>query len=209
LSNEIVVYSVFSKLEIGKRQCVDSKSILLRTIGGYDLMYSRINKFKRNENLRILFFGRLEPYKGIDIFLELAKANRDFEFVVAGKGTLSDLVRRNDLPNLAFTDKYIPDCDIPHFFNGFDYIFLPYKTATQSGVVALAQYFGVYPVVSNVGAFSEQILNEDYGMVIPVEEWSNVFSYLKGHEYSKRRLIAHSEQMDSRSCIEIIKSEYD
>lgn len=209
LSNEIVLYSAFSKQELEKSRSVVNKRILVRTIGGYDLMYPRVKNLKRNVNLRILFFGRIEPYKGIDIFLELAKANKNYEFVVAGKGTLSDLVRTIDLPNLTFIDRYISDTDIPDFFNGFNYIFLPYRSATQSGVVALAQYFGVYPIVSNVGAFSEQIQNKDHGMVIGVDEWPMVFSFLKGHNFSRQNLIEHAKETESRSCIETIKLEYE
>ena len=209
LSNELVVYSAFSKQELERRRNIGSKRILQRKIGGYDLMYQRALCFKRNVPMRILFFGRIEPYKGIDIFLELVKANASYDFVVAGKGTLSELVLSYDLPNLTFINRYIPDTEIPDFFSGFDYIFLPYKSATQSGVVALAQYFGVYPVVSNVGAFSEQIQNIDYGMLIGVNEWPRVFSFLKGHDFSKKKLIEHAKNMESRCCIQTIKREYE
>lgn len=113
--------------------------------------------------LRLLFAGRMIAYKGLDILAEaLARVagGHDWRLTIAGAGPALDeaTVRRfassqassvaNEWLSEGRLDALIADCDI---------LLAPYRSATQSGVVAQALAQGKPCVVTPVGALAEQI----------------------------------------------------
>lgn len=109
------------------------------------------------------FFGRLEPYKGLEI---LAPAMRrvweerpEVRLKLAGAGAsklpLSD--RRVDMQR-----GYLPEAAIECFFAGVSLGVLPYTEASQTGVGSTAVGYGVPVVVSRVGGLPELALDASY-----------------------------------------------
>lgn len=108
----------------------------------------------------ILFFGRMNRYKGIEGLLELAKQTRDIQYVVAGKA--DDNVRKtvdelSVLPNVKVDEGIIPYDKMHDYFYDAYCIVLPYESATQSGVVLDAYKHSRPAVAFDVGALGEQI----------------------------------------------------
>lgn len=101
--------------------------------------YKETNFEKKN----ILFFGRLNKYKGIEFIPNLAKEvyklDPSIKFIVAGKksGDVDESVL-NDmkaLPNIELNNEFIPDKQIEQLFDSSLFCILPYKSITQSGVL--------------------------------------------------------------------------
>ena len=126
-----------------------------------------------SDKIVLLFFGLVRPYKGLDVLLStLALLDQRFQLVIAGEtyGSFSayqEIIDKNNLSNRIFHfDQYISDDEVSTYFSVADTCVLPYKSATQSGVVAIAQHFGVPVFVSDVGGLNEFIIHEKTGFLM-------------------------------------------
>ncbi len=94
---------------------------------------------------RLLIFGRLFAYKGVDTSLDamrlLPREMSDVKLIIAGQGPLAELARGR--PDVELRDEYINDSDVDFLLNEVRLVLLPYKDATQSGVGVQAVARGV------------------------------------------------------------------
>ena len=106
----------------------------------------------------ILFFGRIEEYKGVSLLYQVFSSTPEFKsnynLVIAGKGTNTD-VHNGD--NVIFLNRYIKDTEVAYLFRNAKAVVYPYISATQSGVLTLAFYFGTPILASDVPFFKELI----------------------------------------------------
>lgn len=124
-----------------------------------DLWYS-FPKYSKPKGKNVLFFGRMNRYKGIEYLLELVKRTPDIQYVVAGKADDSvketiDALKK--LPNVKLDEGVIPYDKMHDYFYNARCTILPYETATQSGVVLDAYKHSRPAVAFDVGALGEQI----------------------------------------------------
>lgn len=107
------------------------------------------------------FFGRIEPYKGLDILVRaFVKINNpSLKLMIAGSGSIErdimSLIKNDN--RIELINRYISEEELPNLIKNTDFIVLPYKTATQSGVIPLVFAFGKTVIATNVGALSEQV----------------------------------------------------
>jgi glycosyltransferase involved in cell wall biosynthesis len=114
----------------------------------------------RSEEL-VLFFGRIQPYKGLDVLLRaMSVLPATIRLAVAGPGTLEPDIQerigalgsRAELHN-----KYLDDAEVAALMQRASVVALPYRHATQSSVPAIAAAFGCPMVASALGHFVEEI----------------------------------------------------
>jgi glycosyltransferase involved in cell wall biosynthesis len=136
-----------------------------------------------NDEKVILFFGRITPYKGLEYlvaaFKELRLASGDkYRLIIAGRldgargETYWDTVCKqldqeslgNDKGCLLKTE-YIPDGLTEVYFKASDVIVLPYTAIYQSGVLFLAQSFGLPVIAADVDSFVDEIVEGETGFV--------------------------------------------
>ncbi len=115
----------------------------------------------------ILFFGGISEYKGFDILLEsLSKIDGKFDLTVLVAGKMQEeyknlfngLLKRYKLDRYIFHIRYIQDDEIEYFFKASDVTVLPYKEASQSGVLFMSYAYGVPVIAPFLGGFPEDIL---------------------------------------------------
>jgi glycosyltransferase involved in cell wall biosynthesis len=110
---------------------------------------------------RLLCFGRLLPYKGLDLLADaLAKLGADlpFDVRICGDGPVSnDLARLRAMPGIEVDHRWIPEAELPGLIEWADAVVLPYREASQSGVAAAAIAQGRYVLATNVGGLPEQL----------------------------------------------------
>jgi glycosyltransferase involved in cell wall biosynthesis len=120
----------------------------------------------------ILCFGFIRDYKGIDLAISaISKLGPEYHLVIAGEvyGTFDKYNKLID--DLGVGDKvslftrYISDEETPLFFSAADACLLPYKSATQSGIVAIAYHFDLPVIATNVGGLSEMIVPWGCGLM--------------------------------------------
>lgn len=115
------------------------------------------NELKQNKNKYILFFGRIEEYKGLyllyKVFSENNELNNNYTLVIAGKGEVTFL-KGDVVKNVIIINRYIKDEEIKYLYENASCVVYPYISATQSGVLSIAFYFGVPTLVSDVPFFA-------------------------------------------------------
>ncbi|MFK5951342.1 MAG: glycosyltransferase family 4 protein [Methylococcales bacterium] len=126
------------------------------------------------EDSLLLFFGRIEEYKGLRYFLDaldiLDKRGIKVHGLIAGKGTASmdrERQRIAVMDNCEFRDEYIDNAVIPELFSSAHIVVLPYVDATQSGVASFALQYGRPIIATNVGGLPEMVRNNYNGLIIP------------------------------------------
>jgi glycosyltransferase involved in cell wall biosynthesis len=109
----------------------------------------------------ILFFGRLEPYKGLAILIAAMQTvwtlAPETKLIVAGKGSEADVVPEDSRIVRMF--QYVPEAQVNPLLDSVRLVVAPYLEATGSGVVALAVARGIPTVVTDRGALPETAVN--------------------------------------------------
>jgi glycosyltransferase involved in cell wall biosynthesis len=108
----------------------------------------------------ILFFGRIEFYKGVHLLYNAYINNKDtfkpHRLVLAGRGDHENyyfpVANDNDVIVL---NRFIEDCEVRKLFENAAVVVYPYISATQSGVLSIASRFGKKMVVSDVPFFRD------------------------------------------------------
>jgi len=141
----------------------------------------------RPRSFRLLFFGRILPYKGVPMLLEafgqLRAARVDCTLRVVGRGTIEAPAAQLIQPGLAIETGWIKPGAIDRILAEADAIVLPYIEASQSGVVAAAYGAGLPVVATPVGGLVEQVIDGETGVVaksVTVAEFANAISRLIG-----------------------------
>ncbi|MFD1256002.1 glycosyltransferase family 4 protein [Mucilaginibacter terrae] len=153
-----------------------------RSVGGEKLLvkmrpYSYFKKSPEkstDEKEHILFFGRISPYKGIDVLLKAMPAVfEEFaneKLVIAGKSTNSYILN-DDLPekykdNVQIINRYITNDELIDLISRAKFVVCPYLDATQSGVLMTAFALDTPAITTNVGSFPEFIDNNFNGLLV-------------------------------------------
>jgi len=112
-------------------------------------------------------FGRVVAYKGFDLAVEAGRLlrGRGQHVVVrlVGKGISSAVPDREEWLDLQ--DRWVGDTEVMETIAGFDLLLLPYREASQSGVLTEALALGVPVVATPVGGLSEQVTVAGAGRV--------------------------------------------
>jgi glycosyltransferase involved in cell wall biosynthesis len=109
----------------------------------------------------VLFFGRLLPYKGIDLLADAltrlgSRSDLAVRVVGSGPGSASlDALSR--LPGVSVENRWVPDAEIGTLLGWADALVLPYREASQSGVAAAALAAGRSVIATKVGGLVEQL----------------------------------------------------
>ena len=116
---------------------------------------------------RLLFFGTIRPYKGLEIlaeaFEQLPRKNKAWKLAVVGESwegwtlplELIDKSQHRDDINLV--NRYISDAEVPDVFASADIVVLPYLRSSASGPLHLAMTEGLPVIVSAVGGLTEAV----------------------------------------------------
>jgi glycosyltransferase involved in cell wall biosynthesis len=108
-----------------------------------------------------LVFGEIKSYKGLDVLAEAVsllteQEKQQLRLVIAGK--LEEPGCRGDLRRIASLGVdvdmkigYVPSADVPEYFRIADFVLLPYKAISQSGVLLTALSQGRPVIASALG----------------------------------------------------------
>lgn len=122
-----------------------------------------------------LFYGLVRPYKGLDLLLKALTvrpdSQQDMHLAIVGEFYESMKVHTNFIDHHKLNDRiylYPEFADNDHtqlVFSAADLLILPYRSASQSGVLALAYHFEIPLLVTNHPGLAQPILNDNSGWV--------------------------------------------
>ena len=139
-----------------------------------ELEFEDIKKKKIEKIYDLIFFGRIEEYKGLDLLLDVIKELPNVKLLIVGRGNYTEkiLPKINICPNVTFINEYVSNRDLATYIKSASWVILPYKTATGSQTVQVANYYGKPVLATKVGCFNEYVKDDVNGLFI------NSYSYL-------------------------------
>ena len=148
-----------------------------------------------NQEKVILFFGRIEPYKGLDVlfkaFSRLAGFLPDWKLVVAGYGNFSPYLTYINCPQIEIINRYVSDDEVAILMLRASLVVLPYIEATQSGVIPIAYAFARPVIATDVGSLGEMVIHGKTGLLVPpndVEELIRAIKAMTSDELMRSRM---------------------
>lgn len=125
------------------------------------------------EKKTLLFFGLIRDYKGLDLLIKATSHLDDtYQLIIAGEcygdfDSYQQLIDESPInQNIHVYQEYISDERVGTFFSASDVLILPYKSATQSGVLSIAYHFLTPIIATNVGGLGTPIIDNKIGLVV-------------------------------------------
>lgn len=130
-----------------------------------------------SENKKVLiFFGFIRDYKGLDILIDaFSKLDESYHLIIAGESysgfdKYDEQLKSIDKSRVIKLIKYTTEDEAALCFSASDVCVLPYRSATQSGIVGISYHFGVPVIVSDVGGLREMVEPWNAGIVLKEAE---------------------------------------
>jgi glycosyltransferase involved in cell wall biosynthesis len=144
----------------------------------YDQFPEATGALRPEHVLELLFFGFVRPYKGLDLLIEalaLLPADLDVRLTVAGEFWHGPEETRARIDALGIADKveivsrYLTEAEVAEYFARAHALVLPYRSATGSGVVAIAHHYEKPVIVTRVGGLPDVVEDGVTGLVVDPE----------------------------------------
>ena len=92
----------------------------------------------------------------------------EVKLLIVGRGREDSGISRQveKLDNVDFINEYVPNRKLAEYIKQSRYVILPYKTATGSQTIQLANYYNKLVLATNVGCFPEYVSNGENGFLI-------------------------------------------
>jgi len=180
----------------------------------------RLNLPESDEYKLLLFFGFIRKYKGLDLLLRALKSDRlrssKLKVVIAGewydnKQDYASLLKDPEIAdNLILRDHFIPDHEIAAYLSAVDAVVQPYRSATQSGISAIAYAYDKPLISTNVGGLAEIIDEARTGFLckpdpediaLAIQRWLD----LADREAMARAIAEKKKSMSWPSCVDTIE----
>ena len=171
---------IFVHGEYLKKQMMDTFSVPGEKVHAMLMGEHEVEPFTRymDENLpedpnTILFFGRIHAYKGLDCLIKaepfITQEVPDAKIVIAGVGEDFSKYEKMMINREKFIvhNYLIPYDEGAALFQRSSMVVLPYKEASQSGVITTAYGFGKPVIVTDVGSIPEIVDEGKTGFIVP------------------------------------------
>lgn len=125
---------------------------------------------------RLLFFGLVRPYKGLDVLLRALARTTGPSLVVAGEFWGGVESTQALVAELGITDRvdlrpgYVDSAEVPALIRSADLMVLPYRDSTASWNGSLALEHGVPVIATRVGTMAEQVRDGVDGLLCDPED---------------------------------------
>jgi glycosyltransferase involved in cell wall biosynthesis len=158
-----VVHSRFDERALLGAYGLEGVPVEIARHGPFDHHERAIPAARRpGEPCRLLFFGTIRPYKGLEDLIEaFALLPADFRLTVVGETwegwdlPASLIAASPAAERIAFVNRYVTDAEVDEFFAGADVVVLPYRRSSASGPLHIAMSHGLPVVVTAVGGLVE------------------------------------------------------
>ncbi|MBC2605825.1 glycosyltransferase family 4 protein [Pelagicoccus albus] len=158
----------------------------------------RENRGFSEQDVVVLFFGKIRAYKGLRKFIDsfARSSNTQIRFVVAGSissESLADELKRfaEREQRLSLEVGYVADSDLRDYFEMADFVALPYESSLTSGAAVLAMSLGKACLATRTAGF-ESVLDDSGCIFYDSAEvdvlWKQVFECTTSRDMGRANL---------------------
>lgn len=196
LADGLITHGEFLRDQL---QSITIKNKIIHNIhhGPLGLLFDEAKPRSKNTAFTFLFFGRMQKYKGINLFIQaiesLAKEGLNIQGVLAGSGPELNKqeLSLTSKPYFIVKNYYLSPKEVATTFDESDVIVMPYIDGTQSGVAALAIGRRKPSIVTNVGSLPEMVVDGKTGIVIEPNKLEALIDAM--------RLLYNNDKLDEMS----------
>lgn len=151
--------------------------------------------FSDTDNV-FLFFGLVRRYKGLDLLLEafgeLAKQDASVKLLVVGEfyediKPYTDIIEKYGINDKVIVEnRYISNDEVERYMMACDAVVLPYRSATQSGILNVAYGFYKPVIVTNVGELGSLVDEGETGHIVAKPDVADIKEGMQRYLQSKK-----------------------
>ena len=129
-----------------------------------------------DDTLVLLFFGYVRKYKGLDILIEafpkILSTNPKAKLLIVGEfyddpKEYIELIKKLGIEErVKVINQFVPNEDVGKYYQVSDVVILPYRSATQSGILNVAYGLNKPVIVTDVGGLAEFVDEGKTGFVV-------------------------------------------
>ncbi|MGR6967072.1 glycosyltransferase [Geodermatophilus sp. URMC 61] len=179
LADGFVVHSEFDRAALERRFGLGGRPVALIPHGPYQ-QYTAARRAPRapGDPCRLLYFGVIRPFKGVEDLLEAWERLSDdevagYHLTVVGE-TWEGCTRPAELiaasrhrDRITFVNRYVTDQEAGEFFADADVVVLPYHRSSSSGPLHVAMAQGLPVVLTAVGGLVEAAGDYEGAVFVP------------------------------------------
>ena len=142
----------------------------------FDLQKTKEELGFNKDSIVLLFFGYIRKYKGLDILIEaFPKIHSDIpeaRLLIVGEfydkpGLYLDQIKKLGIEDkVKVVNEFVPNEDVAKYYKVSDVVILPYRSATQSGILNVSYGFNKPVIVTDVGGLAEFVDEGKTGFVV-------------------------------------------
>ena len=169
--HNILLYSKIFDQELENQLKKIPHSVYYSMLGPYDFLTHYPNEENKYGEY-VLFFGRIDYYKGVDILIESYQkstlSEMGIKLILAGRDICNATLEVNN-ESIIVLNRYIENVELANLIRHSLFVVLPYRTATQSGVTKSAFAMNKPILCTDAGNLPFEVLDGKYGHVVKAE----------------------------------------
>lgn len=127
----------------------------------------------------LLFFGLVRPYKGLDILIEALNGlhldELNIKVLIAGEfytdeSAITAKIKPEHSARYAIINRFISNEEMAEVFSISDVLVMPYRRASQSGILANAINFGLPVIASDLPGLTEHLEHGKNALIVRKED---------------------------------------
>ena len=185
LTAGFVVHSEYDREILEEQYKLGERPVALIPHGPYNQYVGAASAAARQEEhatvCRLLFFGTIRPFKGLEDLLAAFDALTSeeaarYQLTVVGETwegwTLPEelIARSPHRERITFINRYVHDDEVGGFFAAADVVVLPYHRSSASGPLQIAMSTGLPVIVTAVGGLREAVSGYQGAITIPPKD---------------------------------------
>ncbi len=164
----LIVHNDASRAELMEKFSIPAEKVEVIPRGLYTTYSTDPGVRSTDGRICFLNFGRIRPYKGVDILLKAISLMEEKDrarcrFIIRGEQypkldptDYAALIEQYGIGGcVEFSNTRVPEEEIPSLIGGADFLLFPYRKIYGSGVLLMAYTYGIPVVASNVPTFVE------------------------------------------------------
>lgn len=190
LSSRIICLSSSIAIELQKRGLNISKCEIIPNaidISAFNKKYLNINKNNMQNNIDILFVGRIEERKGIKILIDamdyLYTNKNNYHLIIIGHGPLENnikkIIKEKKLESVISLMGYVSELDLLYYYLSAKIVVIPSLYEGVPGVALEALYVNKFLICSNIPGLRELIIPKKNGILVPPNDFLSLAKSIK------------------------------
>lgn len=161
-------------------QLLSGTQVTIAPHGPYDHVAARrsVATERIGNRTRLLFFGLIRPYKGLEDLIYALDGMSDLEASQFDIDIIGETWEQCTLPaeaiaasrhrdRINFVNRYVSDAEAATYFERADAVVLPYRRGSSSGPLQIAMSTGLHVVMYAVGGLVEAVRDYDGAVLVP------------------------------------------